>query len=63
MKIKTNRNWQLTIKKEEDCIELMEHHDGSEGTPYVVIPVESIDAVVLELLKFKAKQKEWEDTF
>ena len=53
MKIKTERCWHLTIRKCGDCIELKEHHDDSKGTPYVVIPEESIDEVVLQLLKLK----------
>ena len=65
MKVKTNRCWQLKTEILEDCIEIKELHDGSDHdqAPYIAIPIESIDEMVLELMKFKIKMKKWEDTF
>ena len=57
MKIKTDRNWHLRIVTDgvNKVIEIIEiHADGGKSSP-VEIPVESIDEVVLYLLKAKAK--------
>ena len=58
MRIKTDRAWKLEAVLETDCVDLIEHHIGSnrEGfNPHVVIPVEAIDDLVLFLLKAKNK--------
>lgn len=57
MRIKTNRAWQLDIERVDDCIEIIERHDGSDEdhSPFAVIPYESIDDVVFRLLQFKRR--------
>lgn len=64
-KIKTNRQWQLELEdtfhselEVNDTLELREHHDHhtkGDRIPYVVIPIESVDQLILKLLKYKAK--------
>ena len=55
--IKTNRCWDLRLHKEviEDCIDVREFHDNEASTNYIAIPVEAVDELVLELLKFKRR--------
>lgn len=60
MKIKTDRVWDIETKMDigTDCFEIKEHHEGSgpeDHKPYIVIPVEAVDEVVLQLLKFKKR--------
>ena len=66
MKIKTERNWDLEFKqckdyetkKNSDYVEIIEHHAGSEEDsfkPYVCIPLEAVDELVFQLLKFKKR--------
>ena len=66
MKIKTERNWDLEFKQckdyetkeNRDYVEIIEHHNSSEEEdykPYVCIPLEAVDEIVLQLLKFKKR--------
>lgn len=57
MKIKTDRVWNLDVERVNDCIEIIENHDGCDDAhrPYIAIPVESVDEIVFRLLEFKRR--------
>lgn len=72
-KVKTNRQWQLEVKRFEaiggrlmDTIDIIEYHKGAIGEedsrPYVSIPFESIDEVIYQLAKFKRQIQKDIDT-
>ena len=73
MKIKTKRAWYLEVKRFEaiggrlmDTIDIIEHHSGAEGEedtrPYIAVPFEAIDELVLQLLKLKKQIQKDIDT-
>jgi len=59
--IKTQRCWDLRVHKEvtAECLDVREFHDDGvsfkTSDNYISIPVEAVDELVLELLKFKVK--------
>lgn len=65
MKIKTNRVWQLELEDREhseitvsDTLDLRELHDHAhenDSVPYIVIPIESVDTLILKLLQYKKR--------
>lgn len=62
IKIKTQRCWDLQTKVSKDCFEIAELHQGDDDDqlPYVVIPLEAVDEVVYQLLRFKRiNDKKW----
>jgi hypothetical protein len=62
MKLKSDRVWFLETKIKDDCIEIIEHHNEwtsvcmDDHKPYIVIPIESIDDIIFQLLKFKLRR-------
>lgn len=64
-KIKTNRCWTLELKDKEhhelkvnDTVDIRERHDGEmkgDRINYVVIPIESVDELILKLLQYKKR--------
>lgn len=60
MKIDTERAWTLKTVKDDDMLEIQELHLGSEKEeqkPYIIVPVEAVDDLIYELIKFKRKCK------
>jgi len=59
MKIKTDRAWVLKTKRDGDCLDIREHHDGCPDDWHndIMVPVEAIPDLIKELKSFYEKKR------